>query len=110
MNASESSREQMSASFSFLTSHSHVLLLIARQPDVRMKELAQSIGITERAVQTIVRELTAAGYLLIVRVGRRNRYEIVSNKQLWHPSEHSHTVGSLISRLIERCAPKSDAA
>ncbi len=60
--------------FTFLTNYAHVLLLIASDPSILMRELASQIGITERAVQRIVDDLTTAGYLVVTKDGRRNRY------------------------------------
>jgi DNA-binding IscR family transcriptional regulator len=82
--------------FTFLTNYSHVLALIARKPDVRMNEIATRLGVTERAVQRIVNELATAGYLTVVRDGRRNRYSIVPGMPLRHPVEGHITIGSLI--------------
>jgi predicted transcriptional regulator len=82
--------------FTFLTHHSHVLLLIAQENDVRMRDLAHSIGITERAVQRIVDELGVSGYLDVTREGRRNRYEIHSGMFLRHPVEAQQTIGELL--------------
>jgi DNA-binding MarR family transcriptional regulator len=67
---------QAAAPWTFLTNHSHVLFCIARDPEVRMRDVAQAVGVTERAVQRIVGELTEAGYLTRERDGRRNRYEV----------------------------------
>ncbi len=84
------------AGFTFLTNHSHVLLLIAVNPEMRMREIAVSVGITERAVQRIVDELSAAGYLHVTKDGRRNRYQVMTDKPLRHPVEGHCTIGELI--------------
>jgi len=87
---------QQKAAWTFLTNHSHVLLLIARDPEIRMRDLAERIGITERAVQRIIDELREGGYLTITRQGRRNLYQVCGEPHLRHPVEAARTVGDLI--------------
>jgi DNA-binding MarR family transcriptional regulator len=82
--------------FTLLTNHAHVLVLIAQMPDVRMREIASIIGITERAVQRIVDDLTVTGYITVTKSGRRNRYEIRTNSPLQHPLAKHRSVGDLI--------------
>ena len=84
------------APWTFLTNHAHVLLCIARDPDVRVRDLASAVGITERAVQRIVSELEAAGYLQRERDGRRNRYLVRATLPLRHPIEGHCAIGALI--------------
>jgi DNA-binding MarR family transcriptional regulator len=79
-----------------LTNHSHVLAQIARHPEMRMREIAAAIGITERAVQRIVDELHANGFIKVTKDGRRNRYSIEPNAHLHHPLTRHRTVGDLI--------------
>ncbi|MEW9528052.1 helix-turn-helix transcriptional regulator [Microbispora sp. NPDC049125] len=86
-----------SAGWSFLTNHAHVLLAIARDPDARLRDVAEQTGITERAVQGIVSDLEAAGYLRRERVGRRNHYTIDSLARSGHPSERNLVVGELLA-------------
>lgn len=86
--------------WTFLTNHAHVLLCIARDPDVRMRDVAELVGITERAVQRIVAELEEAGYVERIRNGRRNRYEVRSNLPLRHPIERHERVASLIAFVL----------
>jgi DNA-binding IscR family transcriptional regulator len=69
-------------SISFLSNHAHVLALVAAEPDVRLREVAARIGITERAVQRIVAELEREGLLLRSREGRRNRYQVRRDARL----------------------------
>lgn len=83
--------------WTFLTNHAHVLLCIAREPEVRMRDVAQLVGITERAVQRIVADLEEAGYLERSRHGRRNRYEVRTDLPLRHPIERHERVASLIA-------------
>ena len=82
--------------FSFLTNHAHVLLLIAGDNSLRMRDLASSIGITERAVQRIIDELATAGYLAIVKDGRRNRYIVRSEHPLVVSPVAHRSIGDLV--------------
>lgn len=90
--------------WTFLTNHAHVLLCIAEDPDVLLREVAQKVGITERAAQRIVAELEADGYLSHVRVGRRNRYDVHADLPLRHPLEDHLSIGTLLRVLIDRTA------
>ncbi len=85
--------------WTFLTNHAHVLIAISRNREARQRDLANDVGITVGAVQRIIHELEAAGYLTSERVGRRNRYEVNSDKGLRHPLEDQHTVEDLIASL-----------
>ena len=71
-------------SWTFLTNHAHVLLCIARDPGIRVRDLAQRVGVTERAAQRIVADLIAAEYLERTRDGRRNRYHVRADLPLRH--------------------------
>jgi DNA-binding MarR family transcriptional regulator len=82
--------------WNFLTNHAHVLLCISENADVTVRELAGLVGITERAVMRIVRELDDAGFVERTREGRRNHYTIKTGHQLRHPIESHCTVGDLI--------------
>lgn len=82
--------------WTFLTNHGHVLLALARDPDARLREVAASVGITERAVQAIVADLEAGGYLTRDRVGRRNRYTLDPDQAFRHPAEQEHRIGELL--------------
>lgn len=95
------------APWTFLTNHSHVLLLIARTPESRMRDLAEQIGITERAVQRIIDELEQGGYLTIAKQGRRNVYTVRGEPHLRHPVEAARTVGDLI-RMVNGSAPQKN--
>ena len=88
--------------WTFLTNHSHVLLCIAADPDVRLRDVADRVGITERATQRIVAELEAEGYLSHEKVGRRNRYEVNPSLPLRHPLEDHLEIGALLRVLTER--------
>lgn len=87
------------AGWTFLTNHAHVLITIARDREVLMRDVAAEVGITERAVQHIVAELVEAGYLTRHRVGRRNHYEVHADLPLRHPVEGGHLVADLLSAL-----------
>jgi predicted transcriptional regulator len=78
------------------TNHAHVLVLIAQQPDLRMREIAAKVGITERAVQRIVDDLTATGYIAVTKDGRRNRYQIQQNSPMQHPLAKHRNIGELV--------------
>lgn len=85
--------------WTFLSNHGHVLLCIARDPNVRVRDIAQAVGITERAVQRILSELEVAGVIVRTRQGRRTHYEIDQGLSLRHPIEADHSVGELM-RLV----------
>ena len=90
------------ATWTFLTNHSHALLCLARDPTMRMRDIAEKVGITERAVQRIVRELAEAGYINIERQGRRNTYSVVRGLPLRHPIEMHRSVDDLIALVEEQ--------
>ena len=87
-------------SWDFLTNHAHVLTCIANDPGARLREIADAVGITERAAHRIVSELVEEGYVLREREGRRNRYEIVSELPLRHPLVQQREVGDLLKVLL----------
>ncbi|HZO62950.1 MAG TPA: winged helix-turn-helix domain-containing protein [Gaiellaceae bacterium] len=84
----------------FLSNHTQVLLCIARDPDLRFRDIAQMVGITERAAQRIVADLIEAGYVESERIGRRNRYRVKPDSEMRHPAQDGHDVGELL-RLLE---------
>lgn len=88
--------------WTFLTNHARVLLAIARNPQVRVRDIAAAIGITERAAQGIVTDLKEAGYLDPVRVGRRNHYTIDARQTFRHPTEAQMPVQALIDMFTHR--------
>lgn len=89
----------MFPTWTFLTNHAHVLLCIARDPVIRLRDLAEQVGVTERAAQRIVTDLVNEGYLERQRVGRRNQYAVHPELPLRHPIEHGHTLGTLMDAL-----------
>lgn len=82
--------------WTFLTNHARVLLLLGGEPDLRLRDLADRSGITERAVQGIVHDLAEAGYVRVRRDGRRNRYTVAPHRPFRHPAEAAHAVGELL--------------
>lgn len=84
-------------SWTFLTNHGHVLVCIATDPEMRGRDIAARVGITERAAQAIVSDLVAEGYVERTRVGRRNHYRIVRDRKLRHPLEQSHRIDELLA-------------
>lgn len=85
--------------WTFLTNHAHVLVCIATADDATGRDIAAQVGITERAVQAIVADLVAGGYVVRTREGRRNRYSLNPDLPLRHPIERDHTVGELLTAL-----------
>src|SRR5439155_21661894 len=83
----------------FLTSHTQVLLCIQRDPDMRLRDVAEIVGITERAAQRIVSDLVEAGYVKRKRVGRRNRYNVNRSRTMRHPSQFDYEIGELLDLL-----------
>ena len=90
----------MMAGWMFLTNHAHVLLCLAKDPGVRLRDVAEQVGITERAAQRILADLESGGYVVSQKVGRRNQYRVNRMAPLRHPLEGQHAVGKLL-RLIE---------
>lgn len=90
--------------WTFLTNYSHVLLCIAADPSIRLREVAERVGITERAAQRIVADLIEAGYLESTRQGRRNQYRVNSSLPLRHPLEEQNQVKALLA-LIHPATP-----
>ena len=91
--------------WTFLSNYAHVLLCIAREPKVRLREVAHRVGITERAVQRIVADLEEGGYLSRSRSGRRNRYEVHLDRPLRHAVESHHAVGAIFSAILQPGLP-----
>lgn len=85
-----------SDTWTFLSNHTHVLICLSRDPCLRLREVAQQVGLTERGVQKIVRELASAGLITRFRQGRRNRYRIHPDHMLRHPVEAQCSVADLL--------------
>lgn len=90
--------------WTFLSNHAHVLVCLALDPDARLRDVAASVGITERAVQKIVGDLEDAGVILRERSGRRNSYRLDVNVPLRHPLESHRSVGALLSLVLDRAS------
>jgi DNA-binding Lrp family transcriptional regulator len=88
--------------WSFLTNHGQVLLSIAHNPAIRLREIGAAVGITERAAHRIVTELAQAGYISRQRVGRRNRYTIEPDLPLPDPLARERSIGDLLALLEQR--------
>jgi DNA-binding MarR family transcriptional regulator len=85
------------AGWTFLTNHAHVLLCIDRDPDIRLRDIALRVGITERAAQKIVHDLASAEYVSVTRVGRRNHYRVLPGGRFRHELESNHEVTHLLA-------------
>ncbi|MER8184942.1 helix-turn-helix domain-containing protein [Kitasatospora sp. NPDC094015] len=96
--------EPARTNWTFVTNHARVLAAIARDPGVRLRDVAQEAQLTERAVQAIVTDLEQAGYLARTRTGRRNHYEIATGTWLRHPAE----AGLSVSALLDLLAPSRE--
>jgi DNA-binding MarR family transcriptional regulator len=88
--------------WTFLSNHGHVLMCVAADPEARLRDIAERVGITERAVFGIITDLEQAGIVQRTKVGRRNRYRIRLTAPLRHPIESAHTVGELIAAVAPR--------
>jgi len=88
--------------WTFFSNHGHVLVFLAQDPNARLRDVAQAVGITERAVQKIVADLEAAGIVARERAGRRNHYRVHTERPLRHPIEAHRTVGTLLAMLLDR--------
>jgi MarR family len=94
-----SARPGRRGSWTLLTGHGHVLVAIAREPEARLRDISARIGLTERAVQMIVADLVAAGYLVRHRAGRRNYYTVNTDSPFRHPDQDGHQVGPFLDLL-----------
>jgi predicted transcriptional regulator len=93
------SSPETSKTWRFLSNHTQVLLCIQRDPDARFRDIADSVGITERAAQRIVADLIESGYVESERVGRRNHYRVNTDIAMRHPAQEGHDVGELLRLL-----------
>jgi DNA-binding Lrp family transcriptional regulator len=88
-----------SAGWTFLTNHAQVLLCIARDPGIRLRDIADRVGITERSAYGIVLDLAEEGYIVKEKAGRRNHYQIQAHLPLPEPSSRERTVGEVLALL-----------
>jgi DNA-binding IscR family transcriptional regulator len=86
--------------WSFLTNHARVLLCIAHDPGVRLRDIAARLGITERSAYGIVTDLAEAGYIVKRKDGRRNRYQILAHLPLPDPTTRERTLGEVLALLV----------
>jgi DNA-binding IclR family transcriptional regulator len=87
--------------WTFLTNHAQVLLCLAEAPDIRLRDVAERVGITERATQRILAELNDAGYVKTQRVGRRNRYTVDRRHAMRHSAQLGYEIGALLEALTQ---------
>jgi predicted DNA-binding transcriptional regulator YafY len=92
--------------WSFLTNHGRVLLCIANDPGVRLRDIAARVGITERSAYGIVTDLTTAGYTVKQKDGRRNRYQIQANMPLPEPTSQQLAIGEVLALLVGASAAR----
>src|SRR6266516_3290472 len=95
--------------WSFLTKHARVLLCIARDPGIRLRDIAATVGITERSAYGIISDLTAAGYAAKQKDGRRNRYQIQAHLPLHEPASQQLTIGEVLALLAGATAGRQPA-
>jgi DNA-binding MarR family transcriptional regulator len=98
-----SSNEQKT--WTFLTNHAQILLCLAETPDIRLRDVAERVGITERATQRIVAELVEAGYVKTTRVGRRNAYTVDREHAMRHTAQMGYEIGDLLEALTNDPEP-----
>ncbi len=89
--------EDRAHTWTFLSNHGHVLLAVVEDPDARIRDIAERVGITERAAQLIIGDLVEAGYVERTRVGRRNSYRIAEQRPFRHPAESGRFVDDLVA-------------
>jgi len=96
--------------WTFLTNHLHVLACLTRDPELRIRDIADLIGITERATAQILSQLEATGYLTKTRVGRRNHYTVHGELPLRHPMHNGRQVGELLRVIEPEVAPPASSS
>jgi DNA-binding MarR family transcriptional regulator len=99
------SRPDQPKTWTFLTNHAQVLLCLADKPEIRLRDVAEHVGITERATQRILAELIEAGYVKTVRAGRRNRYTVDREHAMRHTAQIGHEIGVLLKALSSTSQP-----
>lgn len=88
-----------------LTNHMYVLLCVQREPDLRVREIAAAVGITERAAQSILRDLVDGGYVVAKRRGRRNSYRVIDSARFPHPLLEHAEIGQVLKVLNKKIRP-----
>ena len=84
-----------------MTNHARVLVCVCRNPGARLREIAECVGVTERAAHRLISDLCEAGYVTRTRVGSRNHYEAHIDLPLRHDYDRGHTVGEVLAPLLE---------
>ena len=82
--------------WTFLSNHAHVLILVSQEPEIRLRDIATTVGITERAATGIINDLEESGYVTRTKDGRRNRYTVHRNRKFRHPQEAGHSIDELL--------------
>lgn len=82
--------------WTFLSNHGHILVHLHKSPDSRVRDIAEAVGITERSALSILSDLEEAGYITVERVGRRNHYRVVANRNFRHPAEAQKPISALL--------------
>ena len=93
---------EASQTWTFLSNHAHVLVCVAKNPDVRLSEVAALVGIRERTVHRIVHDLLDAGYISVTKDGRNNVYSVDLDKPLRHPLEADHNIQAITAPLLKK--------
>lgn len=91
----------MAAEWSFLTNHARALVCIAHDPGVRLRDIADTLGVTERTAFGIVTDLSTAGYVVKDKDGRRNRYEVKGDQPLRGAIGGERTIGEVLDLLVD---------
>ena len=97
---SASSNPDEAPRWTFVTNHFLVLACVAERPDLRVRDIASMVGITERATQAILSDLAHEGYLERIRVGRRNRYKVRRASHFRHPLVSDTSVGEVLDLVL----------
>lgn len=95
----ENQKNRPKIGWTLLSNHGHVLICLVREPEMRLRDVADLVGITERAVQKIVSDLEEIGFIQKEKIGRCNRYKLNRNAPLRHPLEKNHCIGELLDLL-----------
>jgi len=91
--------------WTFLSNHAQVLLCVTRDPDMRMREIAQNVGVTERAAARIVADLVQAGYLDRIKIGRRNHYQLNGEVKMRHAAQAGYQISELLTTFQSPTPP-----
>jgi DNA-binding IclR family transcriptional regulator len=91
--------DEREKTWTFLTNHAQVLLCLAETPDIRLRDVAERVGITERATQRILADLTEAGYVKTERIGRRNHYTVDRTHAMRHSAQFGYEIDALLAAL-----------